>query len=539
VVIQAACSRNPALAFRSGLTSGVTIVTLHSFDVVLKTASNLPYPASAESAKNIGLEAAAPGMATHTGTPMQHIETDYLIIDAGAVGLDFADTLIAETDAHITIVDRHGKPGGHWNDAYSFVSLHQPSAFYGVNSLELGSGRKDTHGANAGLYELASGPEVSSYFDKVMQHKLLPSGRVGYHPMCDYKGDGRFVSLLSGAETRVTVRRKLVDATYYGTSVPSTHTPKYKVADGSWLMTPNALPQLWWGKRGRPGHFVIIGAGKTAMDVGVWLLDSGADPASISWVRPRDSWLVNRLHTQPGAEFFDETIGGQADQMEAYAHATSVDDLFQRLEACRAMLRIDPDHKPTMFHYATISMGEIETLRKITNVIRMGHLQTLEADSLVLDQGTVPLAAGTLCIDCTASAVERRPTQKIFQGDKIVPQLVRIPQPAFSAALAAYVEAHHDDDKTKNRLCATVPFPDGVDTYPASTMASMMNQFNWSQDKALRTWIRDSRLDGFGKLIAGIDRADEEKQAVLQRLKTNAFAAMANMPRLMGGPASA
>jgi len=390
---------------------------------------------------------------------MQHIETDYLIIDAGAVGLDFADTLIAETDAHITIVDRHGKPGGHWNDAYSFVSLHQPSAFYGVNSLELGSGRKDTHGANAGLYELASGPEVSSYFDKVMQHKLLPSGRVGYHPMCDYKGDGRFVSLLSGAETRVTVRRKLVDATYYGTSVPSAHTPKYKVADGSWLTTPNALPQLGWGKRGRPGHFVIIGAGKTAMDVGVWLLDSGADPASISWVRPRDSWLVNRLHTQPGAEFFDETIGGQADQMEA--------------------------------------------------------------------------------IDWGASAVERRPTQKIFQGDKIVPQLVRIPQPAFSAALVDYVEVQHDDDKMKNRLCATVPFPDSVDACPASTTASMMNQFIWSQDKALRTWIRDSRLDGFGKLIAGIDRADKEKQAVLQRFKTNAFAAMANMPRLMGGPASA
>ena len=59
---------------------------------------------------------------------MTDICTDYLVVGSGAVGLAFADTLLAETDAYITIVDRHGKPGGHWNDAYSFVALHQPSA---------------------------------------------------------------------------------------------------------------------------------------------------------------------------------------------------------------------------------------------------------------------------------------------------------------------------------------------------------------------------------------------------------------------------
>lgn len=67
-----------------------------------------------------------------------HIETDYLIVGAGAVGLAFADTLLDEDpDCHITIVDKHARPGGHWNDAYSFVALHQPSATYGVNSMEM------------------------------------------------------------------------------------------------------------------------------------------------------------------------------------------------------------------------------------------------------------------------------------------------------------------------------------------------------------------------------------------------------------------
>ena len=182
-------------------------------------------------------------------------ETDYLIIGAGAVGLAFADTLLAETDAHITLIDRHGKPGGHWNDAYPFVALHQPSAFYGVNSMPLGANRKDTFGSNEGCYELASGAEVSSYFDKVMHQTLLPSGRVSYYPMSNYLGDGRFVSLLSGKETHVSVRKKTVDATYYGTTVPSTHTPKYKVADDAWLVTPNGLAQLWQDKQKKPKHF--------------------------------------------------------------------------------------------------------------------------------------------------------------------------------------------------------------------------------------------------------------------------------------------
>ena len=283
--------------------------------------------------------------------------------------------------------------------------------------MSLGSNRKDTFGSNAGSYELASGAEVTSYFDKVMHQTLLPSGRVSYHPMCDYLGDGRFVSILSGQETQVTVRKKTVDATYYGTTVPATHTPKFKVADDAWLVTPTGLAQLWQTKQKRPQHFAILGAGKTAMDVGVWLVNSGADPDSISWVMPRDSYLVNRLHTQPGTEFFNDAIGGQANLMEAFANASSLDDLFERLEACEAMLRIFPDHKPGMFHYATMSKGEIDTLRKITNVIRMGHVESVMPDALVLAQGRMALPAGTVCIDCTASAVERCPALAILTAN--------------------------------------------------------------------------------------------------------------------------
>ena len=89
---------------------------------------------------------------------MEHstLETDYLVVGSGAVGMAFADVLLDETDADIIIVDRFDKPGGHWNVAYPFVSLHQPAAFYGVSSRELNSGRIDAVGLNKGLGELAS-----------------------------------------------------------------------------------------------------------------------------------------------------------------------------------------------------------------------------------------------------------------------------------------------------------------------------------------------------------------------------------------------
>lgn len=55
------------------------------------------------------------------------LETDYLVIGSGAVGMAFADVLLTETNADVVFVDLHDRPGGHWNDAHPFVRLHQPS----------------------------------------------------------------------------------------------------------------------------------------------------------------------------------------------------------------------------------------------------------------------------------------------------------------------------------------------------------------------------------------------------------------------------
>jgi len=117
--------------------------------------------------------------------------------------LPTADTLLSETDANIIIVDRYAKPGGHWNVAYPYVTLHQPSQYYGVSSKELSTGKKDQIGWNKGLSDLASGQAVSAYYDDVMRHTFLPTGRVEYYPMCNHIEGGRFEGLLTGQQYEV------------------------------------------------------------------------------------------------------------------------------------------------------------------------------------------------------------------------------------------------------------------------------------------------------------------------------------------------
>lgn len=453
-------------------------------------------------------------------------ETDYLVIGSGAMGMAFVDTLLSETDCDIIIVDQHHKPGGHWNDAYPFVTLHQPSAYYGVSSKELSQGHIDQTGLNKGLEDLASGPEILAYFDDVMRRRFLTSGRVRYLPMHDYDWETNTACpLLGGDAVSFQVNKKLVDSTWLKTSVPSTHAPNFTVAPGATLKPLNDLPKI--------AHlyedFVVCGGGKTGMDAIIWLLENGCAPEKIRWVVSRDGWLMDRGTTQTQTQFFNATMGNQANQMEAIAASTSIDDLFERLEAAGSLLRIDKSMTPQMFHGATVSADEIAALRTVKNVIRKGRIQCIEENEIVLKDGTEPTTKSTLHIDCTASAVANEHVTPVFQEDKIYLQTVRIVQPVFSASLIAHVETNYAGDEKKNEICKVVPIPNAANDWIKVQAAAMMNQFVWSQDKDLRRWISNNRLDGYSRMVQSIDKGDAEKQEILGRLRAASMGAIGKL----------
>ncbi|HEX5586726.1 MAG TPA: NAD(P)-binding protein, partial [Acidimicrobiia bacterium] len=257
------------------------------------------------------------------------IDVDYLVVGAGAAGMAFTDALVADSDASVLMVDRRHSPGGHWNDAYPFVRLHQPSAFYGVNSRNLGEDRIDEGGPNAGGYERATAPEICSYFQAVLRD-LVASGQVEFLPLTTCASNGservRTTAQLTGVEREITVRRKVVDAHYLEGTIPATHTPAFAVDDGV-----QCIPVSELTRASHPaGGYVVMGAGKTGMDACTWLLDNGVDPAEIAWVKPRETWALDRAYWQPRDQVGRFMIGWAA-SIEAAATATSIPDLFDRL----------------------------------------------------------------------------------------------------------------------------------------------------------------------------------------------------------------
>jgi hypothetical protein len=465
---------------------------------------------------------------------MDPIETDYLIIGSGAMGMAFADTLLAETNATMVIVDRHHQPGGHWNDAYPYVRLHQPSAFYGVNSKQLGSNTIDAGGWNKGLYELATNSEVVAYFDQVMHQSLLPSGRVRYFPSCNYHSDDsdnpRFQSLLSHEVFEVKAT-KVVDATYMNVTVPSIRPPSYAVDQDVACKPPNALPKV----TSEFEHYVVVGAGKTGMDACLFLLKNDVSPEKIAWVTPRDSWILDRKNIQPGKLFAGSIARLFTDQAKDFAQASDIADLFARVEARGGLLRIDPTVTPTMYRCATVTTAELEQLRRITNIIRLGRVKNIEPTTITLDDGELPVKPNTLFVDCSADGLERRPELPVFDGNKITLQTVRTCQQVFSAAFIAHLEAEYSNDAEKNDLCTPVPHPDSDLDFLRSNLGNMQNTARWSADISLQAWLKQARLDGFSDAdAANPDMTNPEVLAQMEQLGEIGKQAAANLEKLLG-----
>jgi hypothetical protein len=418
------------------------------------------------------------------------LETDYFVVGCGAAGMAFTDALITDCDAQVIMVDRRHAPGGHWNDAYPFVRLHQPSAYYGVNSLPLCSETIDTHGSNKGFYERASAPEICAYYDRVMQQRLLPSGKVRYFPMCEHMGDDRFVSRASGDVYEIKVRKKRVNATYLEPSIPASYKPPFEIAIEARCVPINGLARM----AERADGYVIIGAGKTAVDACLWLLEIGVSPDDICWIKPRESWYLNRVYVQ-GGELVGTMFEGLSLQLEAAAEASSVNDLLRQLNAAAQLLHLDENVTPDMYKAATASAWELDQLRRIRNVVRLGRVRRIERDAIVLDEGTIATSSRHLHVHCAAPGLNLAPSVPIFALDRVTLQCIRTGLVPFNAALVGFVEATRSDTAEKNRLCPPNPLPDVPLDWLRGTLIGMQADYLWSKDPALGEWLERARLN--------------------------------------------
>lgn len=471
------------------------------------------------------------------GFEMREFEADYLVVGAGATGMAFTDALVGESDAEVVMVDRRHRPGGHWNDDYPFVRLHQPSALYGVPSRSLGHDRIDHTGPNAGFYERATAAEICDYYGRVLDEHLVPSGQVRFLGMHDYLGgqgaEHHVRAVLTGAVTTVRVKRRLVDATYMESSLPSMHSPPFAVDPDARVIAPNDLVSL----SGSPSGFTVIGAGKTSMDTCCWLVDNGVDPDAIRWIRPRDAWTIDRAAIQP-LRLVAAYAEWLAAMNEASAAATDLRDLCLRLEDAGVLVRLDPDVEPAFFRLAILSESERATLKAIGQVVRMGRVRHVGATRIELDQGSIPTEASHVHVDCTAAGLACSPNRTVFEEDRITPQLILSGLVPFNPALIGWLEANRDDDTERNRLCPPNGFAPEADARNLARQWAVTQRAvaAWRAEPDVDEWMRTCRLTPLGN--AGQHLGGPAMDALMRMLQ-HQDAAIANLERLLAEDAAA
>lgn len=454
------------------------------------------------------------------------VETDYLVVGAGAMGMAFTDALIDHADVHVTLVDRRHAAGGHWLDAYPFVQLHQASVFYGVASTVLGTGAVQQTGSEAGLQERARRSDILAYYDDVLYRRFLGSGRVTLLAGSEYRAEGErhvVTSSVSGDAVEVAVRRRVVDATYLSPTVPATTPPPFGAADDVRVVPVNELASLVE----TPNRYVIVGSGKTATDGIVWLLRNGVAADTITWVRPREPWMLNRAVVQPDPVV---AFALAADTMAAAAEAATLDELFLRLEAAGVMLRIDTDVTPTMAKTPTLAAWELDLLRTVDDVVRLGHVDHVTRREMVLESGTVPLSPGSLVVHCAASGLQYPPLVPLWGSDRIRLQTIRAGFPCFCAALAGYVEATRDDDRERNRLCPPNALSDTLASWARMQVRGTRAARAYGAEPDIADWANHCALNP--ARVAPHQRDDPAVRAAAAAAADNADRGLARMAEL-------
>eukprot|EP00413_Alexandrium_margalefii_P005668 CAMPEP_0204517758 /NCGR_PEP_ID=MMETSP0661-20131031/3835_1 /ASSEMBLY_ACC=CAM_ASM_000606 /TAXON_ID=109239 /ORGANISM="Alexandrium margalefi, Strain AMGDE01CS-322" /LENGTH=478 /DNA_ID=CAMNT_0051523171 /DNA_START=78 /DNA_END=1514 /DNA_ORIENTATION=- len=423
----------------------------------------------------------------------QMLECDYLVIGAGARGLAFVDAVLEESKCvkkkvRIAIVDMRSEPGGHWNDAYRFAKLHHESAHYGVSSKQLEKPGKvaDDKGAH-----YATQPEIMCYYSDLID-EFAESGNVEFFPMCTFR-DGRVESLVRPDRVwTIPSKCKIVETAFTRVQVPFARPPPFEVGSGATVVPPNVLPSIV----PPPSLHCVIGAGRTAIDVVLWLLSRGANPSKIKWVMPRDHWFMRR-EAIDGKQLLKATV----DFCREAVNAKSVAGMVDGLERAGLLCRLDRGRDQTCFHGAAVAEAELAQLRSVTDIVRLGHVRAVHKDHLMFEDGVEHVTPGTLYVDCTSSWIQTAAEpMPIWQGRRIVLQPVQeiFVGPgefnvATSAALVGVVEVRVAKDGTKNSMCTAGKHPDTVQDWLRMHVCASRSTGIWT-NPVVCNWLCSSRL---------------------------------------------
>ncbi|MBE0592804.1 MAG: hypothetical protein IH616_10445, partial [Gemmatimonadales bacterium] len=184
-----------------------------------------------------------------------------------------------------------------------------------------------------------------------------------------------------------------------------------------------------------------------------------------------------------------------------------------------------------MLHGAVISEAELGLLRRIEDVVRLGHVRRIERDEIVLDEGRVPTSEATVHVHCASRGLARPHLRPIFEPGRVTVQPFMWGFACYQFAMLGVVEATVESDEEKNRLCPPIAYWDANADYLSAFLATLASERARAAHPALASWAKDTRLNPLG----GIARHRDAPIVVeaRERIKRFGAAAASNLVKLL------
>jgi len=253
-----------------------------------------------------------------------------------------------------------------------------------------------------------------------------------------------------------------VNATLTSGNIPVNTPPNYEVAEGVKLIPVNGLAKM----RESWERYMVVGAGKTALDAILFMLERGVEPDRICWIISNDCWYFCReaFMKDQGSHFMKELFDSVLEES-----MTSPDQCLLDLEQRGLLMRLDKAITPTRYRAATLSIGEMGELVRVRKLVRMGRISRIEKDKVIFQSNQeIPTNNQTLHIDCSAAGIKMEEGKKIFDGSTINIHWFLLPPPGYNTAVIAALELlHPEDEEKKNEICRPTNPPDvPLDFFP-------------------------------------------------------------------------
>ena len=373
---------------------------------------------------------------------------DLCIVGAGYAGLNaaFVASRYLPVTARVLILDKHEQAGGMWNDAYSYVRLHQPYRFFTVGNIPWSLRRERSY--------LATRDEVAAhlrYCFSVISKRLTVDARWGWECRNHTEDGGRVVVSARDPEGRVCTftADRFIDAT--GFDVESLH-PLALTSRQVHSIAPTSLPASGLLGTDHADPAWVIGSGKTAMDTILAFARANPD-RPIGMVTGTGTFFYSRDTVNPTG--LKRWIGGTRNNA-IFAGAAAMFDGTNAPEVnawCRGRVGTSPlvDPAPKHLLFAILSTAESAGVTAAVHEVIRDHVVDVvdvvddtAGPAMALRSGSRhPIPAGSWVINCTSHLAPRAAEHKPYVSSSGKTLSINSTSTVFgNSAVSAYFLSH-------------------------------------------------------------------------------------------------